>query len=75
MNLFSCWFGHPHRFRTRNGKGELVLQCVDCDDQVPLLQSEVIRGPAHDQRDVLGKPETRTFTHAERSKIRQIRRN
>lgn len=64
----SCWFRHD-RIRARNMKQELVLKCVECGDEVPVLASEVIQGPKARPDRVPGEPKTQTFTE---SKVRRL---
>lgn len=58
--LFSgCWLTHLDRVRERDSQGRLVLVCERCGDRVLANQSDVIAGPQHQPRDVLGAVTTK----------------
>ena len=73
MNFLSpCWFGHGDRFRERDEAGNLELVCQRCGHAIPVLASEVLKGPKFHQVETLGTPKTTTAkaTPFQRRKIR-----
>ena len=60
-SLLFCGFSCD-QISTRNAKQELVYKCVRCGTEIPVLATAVIRGPQHEQAEVLGKPKTKVFT-------------
>ena len=57
MNFFShCLFSHGDRYHERNEAGKLELVCSRCGHAIPVLASEVLKGPKFHQDQVLGQP-------------------
>ncbi len=55
-----CWFSHA-RVPARNAKSEPVLRCVDCGDEMGMLHTAIVQGPAATPDRVHGEPLTQTF--------------
>ena len=65
-----CWFG-CERQHTRDAQGRLILQCQDCGSVTRVLESAVIKGPAHDQVETLGVPTGRAIRESKLTRIRR----
>ena len=68
--LFACWT--HDRVRERDEQGRLILVCQTCGNvQRPVLDAETLKGPAHEQAEVLGQPKIKAqrATWFQRTKV------
>jgi hypothetical protein len=61
---FKCWFNHSdNTVLERDNSGALVLRCLDCEQTIPILQSEMVKdGPCHQPPVIAGQPQTRVIS-------------
>lgn len=69
---WGCW---SHEYvRDRDGDSKMALVCVDCGKKWTVLSAEVVKGPAHNQVETLGKPITKVTKEWPRN-VREWRRS
>lgn len=71
--VHGCWWHHDY-LRERDGEERMILRCQTCGaEHTPDLSKDKIKGAAHEQAEVLGKPISRVKRHADRTKVWRIR--
>lgn len=58
--FYGCWRTHD-LIRARTATGEAIYACQACGEEIPVLQTETVKGPQFHQAETLGTPKTTTF--------------
>ena len=58
--FYGCWLSHD-LVSARDARGLLIYRCQACGEEIPVLQTETVKGPAFYQVQPLGQPKTTTF--------------
>lgn len=58
--VHGCWKQHS-QVKARDAEGELILLCTTCGESERVLTHPTLKGPAHEQAEVRGKPLTKVI--------------
>lgn len=53
--MFGCWRSHGDQLRERRASGYWMV-CQRCGCEQPILQTETLKGPRHQQDPIPGQP-------------------